>query len=204
MIGRSVGRLGDERLISGEHVAIGEIERPLCLLLAGQEGAEGRLAIFRRPNRADPVEYARLAADEERGAGLRILVIERRVPGAALEKTGRVDEEDRDAWGIGRGEALRRPERRIAGDIGPRDPQGRLRVSGAGRHRHLLERGARHESEFHQLALEDTVEQRAGQHDDDENGDDPEEAAGGAAALGLHRQASSPSPRALQVRLGRC
>ena len=59
------GGFAEEFLISGEHVAIGEIERASRIVVIGQKGAERRLPVFRRPDLADAVERARLAADEQ-------------------------------------------------------------------------------------------------------------------------------------------
>ena len=77
---RPVARLVQEFLEGRGDVAIGKVERLLCLRLAGQERAEGRLAVARRPDRRAGVERTRLAAQEQLGPGVGIGVVERGVP----------------------------------------------------------------------------------------------------------------------------
>ena len=174
---RPIGRrLADEFLIGGAHVAIGEIQRTPGIGLIGQEGAEGRLAIFGRPDRADAVEDARIAANEQAGAILRFAIVDRRVPGRSLHERGRVDEEDRDARRAGRVEAMRSPQRRVVRDVRPRDPQRFVAIIRARRHRDLVEVAARHEREPHQVLLEQAIENRARHEQDGEPRHDPQEA----------------------------
>src|SRR3546814_1717816 len=73
-----------------QHVAISKIERLARGGLARQERPERRLAIARRPDVAGLVARARLLAQEQFGALVRLLIVERRVPARAIEIRGRV------------------------------------------------------------------------------------------------------------------
>ena len=99
------------------------IERAVGIGLIGQERAEGRLMIARGPDFADGVERARLPAQEQCGAVVRLRVVERRVPVRAVEVGCRMDEEHRRAAGLSTRLLTRgRPQGGVVADIGPRQP----------------------------------------------------------------------------------
>src|SRR3546814_7651790 len=75
--------------------------------VAGEEGAQRRLAIARCPDLARVGKGARHAAHEQVGAIIGVGVVERGVPARLAVIAGRVDEEDRgvalfDRGGLGR------------------------------------------------------------------------------------------------------
>ena len=180
---RPVGAdLRQERLERRRDVAIGQRQRAVGVGCGGQERAERRLAIARRPDRADAVERARLPAQEQVGAGVRLRVGERRVPMVAREVGGRVDEEDPRAVRRGAGVVSRwRPLRRIALQVRPRRPQPRPGIVGRGQPRLGMELRARDQCHAHQLRAVQSVRERAGDHEDDQDGKGIEELAGQAA-----------------------
>jgi hypothetical protein len=115
---------GEEGIKGGEHITIGEIERPGRILTFQQEGAERRLAISWRPDVGNRIERAGLALDEQPSPRPGIAAgVERRVPAVALEIGGRVDVECRRRLGdLGRHHPVRNPPRWVAGQTGPGQP----------------------------------------------------------------------------------
>jgi len=168
---RPVAGFVQELLERRRDVAIGEVERLLRLRLAGEECAEGRLAIARCPDRGAAVERARLAAQEQLGAGIGVRVVERGVPLLGVEERGRVDEEQRRA-GIGRRRVPGRgPQRRVARLVRPRDPHLRLGIVAWGNRRQVRGVSGGHHELAHQLdAIEPIGEHGCNaEHDQDRN-----------------------------------
>ena len=163
-------RLAQELLIGGEHVAIGEIERAPGIVLAGQEGAERRLAVFAAPRSRRPQlnALAWLRTNKARPV-LRF----------ADRRAGRSRPRIRGSWSGGRrrprragaARRARSPAASRATDCrrcrAARSTAAPARVVGAARHRHGAELGARHHRPAHQLLLEQPVGDRAG---DEEHG----------------------------------
>ncbi len=90
-VGRDARQEEVERLAD---VLIGGIECLVRRRIVGQESAEGRLAIFRCPDLRRAVERTGHALDEQPGAGLAVRIVERGVPGVAVDVARRVDEKD--------------------------------------------------------------------------------------------------------------
>src|SRR3546814_7596051 len=102
---RLVLRLRGEEGVEGLFdIAVGGVDRlARGDAVLGEEGAERRLAVARRPDFARIGKGARHALHEEIGAMVRIAILERGVPARAAVIAGRVDEEDRGvALGEGR------------------------------------------------------------------------------------------------------
>ena len=123
---------GDKGIERRQHIAIGQIERLRRLRLVGQEGTEGRLAIARRPDRADAVEDARLETQEHVAALCRLGIVAAGIPMAAIERRGRQDIEHRNPRPRCCGMVGGHPARRIGLQSRVRCPAGKPAIIGAG------------------------------------------------------------------------
>ena len=127
--------IGDEAVKRSQHISIGRNKRLIGGGFAGEERAEGRLPVSRCPYIACRRKCASLTAHEQGGAIIGVAVVERGIPGSAIEIRGWVDEEYcRFASGL-RGNPGGEPERGIAINIRPSDPQiaRSIGVDGGGR-----------------------------------------------------------------------
>ncbi len=211
---RAVAGFLQELVERDHHIAICEVERLSGFRLVGQEGAERRLAIARRPDRPDLVEGACLGTQEQLGDGICLGVVDRTVPMRRVDVGCRVDEEDRCLWRCRGLVALGGPERRVAGAVGPRDPHLRIGIGGRLDRGLYLERCRGDLRPADQLRTEQGKSEAAGDHQHDENGEGVEEFPGqglwsprgaavrGADAAGMRRLQSGFGPALIAGRRG--
>ena len=175
---------GNKIIKGGQDILIGGVQRLLAFGLAGQERAQCRLAIAGRPDIADRIERAGLAAQENSRPCLRFLVVQRRIPLVFLQKGGRVNEKD-SRFLVVRQVNVRfrhvfwQPQGRVALDqFGTGQPHAGVGIDIGFEHVLGREFGVGHKGHFHQLVAIDSKHERPGDHQYDHGGDKIEKLAG--------------------------
>ena len=175
-----------ERSESVQNVAVGHVDGFVRLRLVGEERADGRLAVARRPDRAGAVEGARHGLDENIGTLARGCIVQIGVPVTLFDVARRVDEEN----GGLRGPYLRReaggqPLRGIVllRHVWPCDPHPGIVVGIVGKRRARVERAIGHEGHFRQVFGVERQHQPDEDVEHQQDGDDVEELASHGGCL---------------------